>query len=180
MALRPIPFLLVGLAVPSCAPDSGPEEVLAAEGEVPGVVVAAAERVAERLGGELGAWVWDRESLDWEVPLLGLARQAELDILPDGRFSELELVHTLAEVEAAVPAAAAAIRQRCGGEQDAFIELSLRSERHLEPLLTLAQAWQLDSVVLEFQCASGADYELDARNLLLEHRLDDREEPAGK
>lgn len=167
-------LLLVLLTCPACGRD-GAEEVQAAESEVPLAVRATGERIATQLGGTLGAWVWDRESLDWEVAVLGLARQAELDILPDGRFSELELVHGLDELQAALPAVFAQVQSRCHDDRRAFVELSLRREEYLAKPPTLAEAWELDGVVLEFQCSNGIDYELDARELVLEHRLDDRE-----
>jgi hypothetical protein len=174
MTLEARVLLLSALLTTACARE-GAEEVHAAESEVPVVVRAAGERIATQLGGTLGEWAWDRESLDWEVAVLGLTRQAELDILPDGRFSELELVHSLDEVQAALPRVFQQIQAHCHDDRRAFVELSLRREEYLVALPTLAEAWERDGVVLEFQCSNGNDYELDARELLLEHRLDDTE-----
>jgi hypothetical protein len=169
----------------ACGPaiePGAPEEVLTAEADVPLVVRATARRICERLGpARTGRWAWDEESGDWEVEVLGLARQAELDILPDGRFSELELVHGLAEVRAALPEVALTIDQKCHDDERVLVELSLRSEAHLDPLPELAAAWALDAVVLEFQCRNGRDFELDARHLLREDRVDDIERaPVGE
>lgn len=173
--------LALALLLAGCSRTSqvgGAEETTTAESEVPLVVRSTAQRVCQRLGtATTGRWQWDEESQDWEVQVLGLTRQAELDILPDGRFSELELVHALAEVEAALPEIAATIHQKCR-QESALIELSLRSEAHLDPLPDLKSAWALDAVVLEFQCTSGRDFELDARHLLLEDKIDDVEEAA--
>jgi hypothetical protein len=160
----------------------GPEEVETAEGEVPLVVRSTAQRICERLGpARTGRWAWDDESGDWEVEVLGLTRQAELDILPDGRFSELELVHSVAEVESVLPEVATTIRQKCHDDERVLVELSLRNERHLEPVPDLGLAWTLDAVVLEFQCSNGHDFELDARHMLREDKLDDVERlrPSG-
>lgn len=164
---------------PACSREPLPgetEEVFATESEVPVVVKATAQRICERLGsGSTGKWAWDRESQDWEVELLGLTRVAELDILPDGRFSELELVYRLAEVEATLPDVAATIHERCRDDSRVFVELSLRNEAHLDPLPDLKSAWTRDGVVMEFQCSNGRDFELDARHMVLEHRVDDIE-----
>ncbi|HEX6885843.1 MAG TPA: hypothetical protein VF530_20885 [Planctomycetota bacterium] len=177
---RCAPALLLAFLAGACDRTSqagGPEEVAKAEAEVPEAVRATARRVCQLLGpARTGRWAWDEESGDWEVELLGLARQAELDILTDGTFSELELAHTFAEIQAVLPEVAETIRQKCHAE-DAFIELSLRSEAHLAPLLELEPAWARDAVVLEFQCKSGRDFELDARRMMLEAAHDDLEAP---
>lgn len=121
-----------------CAPDHRPgaqEEDPKAIEEVPAAVRDGAEAVARRLGqGRCEAWFFDRESQDWECRFVGLSRQAELDILPDGSFSELELVYRLDEFEPALADEAAYIRDRCRNDPGVFIELSLRKEEHLDPI----------------------------------------------
>jgi len=177
--------LIAGIAAGAgCAPDHPPgsrEEDPKAIEEVPAAVREGAEAIARRLGqGHCEAWFWDRETRDWECRFVGLSRQAELDILPDGRFSELELVYRLDEFEPALKDEAAYISDRCRNDPGVFIELSLRREEHLDPIPELSEAWSKDGVVLEFQCPNGVDYEIDARKMGVIMRVDDRTDaPAG-
>ena len=169
--------LPVGLCLSGCspAPDLGAqEEVAKARSEVPAAVQVTAARLAERVGGTLSdEWFWDTESEDWECAVVGLPRRAEIDVLPDGRFSELEFVYTRAEVQAALPDAAAFIDHECREDPKVVIELSLRREQLLDPLPTLAEAWDMSGVVIEFQCPNGRDFEFDARFEGFEQRIDD-------
>ena len=105
-----------------------------AESEVPQHVQLAAAKLCARMGKtSVRDWVWDTEDSNWEVAVIGLTREAELDLLPDGTFSELELVYTLAELDAALPEVAAQVRSRVG-ERNVKIELSLRRVEHLDAL----------------------------------------------
>jgi hypothetical protein len=97
-----------------------------------------------------------------------------LDIRTDGTFSELELAYELAEVEEALPELAEKIRDMCHVDDGMFIELSLRREELLNPLPTLAEAWKLSGVVLEFQCPNGRDFEMDARGAVGISQIDDK------
>jgi hypothetical protein len=151
------------------------EETPTAESDVPVEVQLAAAKLCARLGrASARDWVWDAEDKNWEVAILGLPREAELDLLPDGGFSELELVYTFAEVVRALPEVAGQIQSRCG-DTNVRIELSLRRVEHLDALPELAAAWKLDGVVLEFQGEGRGDYELDARGQLLTHPVDDKQ-----
>ena len=184
---RPVPggALIIGIVIASgCTGDRAPgdqEEVPTATEAVPAAVRDGADRIAGLIGqGHCEAWFWDRESQDWECRFVGLSRQAELDILPDGRFSELELVYPLTELEPAMTDETAYIRDRCRNMHGVFIELSLRKEEHLNPIPEVAEAWSKDGVVLEFQCPNGTDYEIDARKMGVIMRVDDRTDaPAG-
>ncbi len=175
-----LPAALVAALLLGCGPSrpepGGPEEIATAVEDVPAVVQVTAARIAERLGGaQVGDWSWDTESDDWECALLGLSRTAELDVGTDGRFHELELVYELAEVEEQLPDAGAFIRGKCKDDRRVVIELSLRREELLDPVPSLAEAWRRSGVVLEFQCANGRDFEFDARNLVEESPVDDRD-----
>lgn len=151
------------------------EEIPTAESAVPVEIQLAAAKLCARMGrASTRDWVWDAEDSNWEVAVDGLTRQAELDILPDGTFSELELVYSFSEVQRSLPDVAEQIRARCG-ERNVRIELSLRRVEHLDLLPELAAAWKLDGVVLEFQGEGRGDYELDARGLVLTHPVDDQE-----
>jgi hypothetical protein len=172
--------LLLGIIAvgPGCSPAPAPgeveEEVMATE-EVPEVVRESAQAVAVRVGsGNCETWFWDNEDRDWECEFVGLSRAAELDILPDGGFSELELVYDITEVESALAEEATYIRDRCRDAPDVLIELSLRHEEHLDDLPDLAEAWEKSGVVLEFQCPDGTDYEIDARHKRVMKRVDDK------
>ncbi|NUP95013.1 MAG: hypothetical protein HUU28_02505 [Planctomycetaceae bacterium] len=178
-----LPLLVLVSAAPlvalvACSKDPLPgqtEEVPTVEGDVPVEVRLAATKLCARLGKTTtGAWVWDTEDKNWEVAIHGLARKAELDILPDGTFSELELVYTYAELASALPDVAEKVRARCG-DQHVLIELSLRKPEHLDTLPELPGAWKLDGVVLEFQGPGRGDFEMDARGMIVSHPVDDRE-----
>lgn len=179
---RPLPLLALLVPCLACSPEGpgGMEEVHAADRDVPAVVRAKASEIAGLLGGHLGDWAWDAESDDWECQVLGLSRQAELDVLPDGTFSELELVYPLAEVETLLPDVARTIHQRCGEDRRVLVELSLRSEAWLAPILEMQEAWTRDKVVIEFQCHNGSDFEMDARGMLVEDPMDDVDAPDGR
>lgn len=143
-------------------------------GDVPPIVQATAKDICNRLGGAVVVgWYWDIEDKGWECRLHGLARPAELDITADGKFSELEIFYEFAEVQEALPEVAKKIKQMCQSDAEPFIELSLRRLERLDSLPTLKEAWSLSGVVLEFQCKSGADYELDARGLHIDRARDD-------
>lgn len=165
------------LLLAACTQDPLPgqhEERDTPERDVPAVVREAAAAACARLGGaRVTAWAWDTEDDAWEAQLAGLPREAELDLLPDGRFSELELVYAFEEVAAALPEVAERIREKCRTDQGLLIELSLRREEHLDGPPELAAAWRLDGVVLEFQGPDRADFELDARHMLVTHPVDD-------
>lgn len=179
-------WIAVVAATAGCSKGPAPgevEETARATEEVPAAVLDGARAVAGRIGaGGCEAWFWDREDEDWECSFTGLSRKAELDILPDGSFSELELVHDLAEVEQVLEDEATFIRERCRDEPDVVIELSLRKEEHLDDIPDLAEAWKLDGIVLEFQCPNGVDYEIDARHKGVMKQLDDRSDvpPGGE
>jgi hypothetical protein len=157
------------------APEPGdPEEVPTLPEDVPPVVTAAAETFGARLGGaHCKDWAWDTESDDWECEMIGLTRQAELDVTPEGGFAELELVYDFAEIAEALPDVADLIQAKCRGENGVFIELSLRRDAFLDDLPTLEDAWSASGVVLEFQCPNGRDFELDARKMLIVAPVDD-------
>lgn len=161
----------------ACAPEPEPgrkDDVARPTSDVPPPVVQMAELCCERLGhARLGDWYWDEEDDSWEVKLGGLKRPAELDLLPDTTFSELELVYTFEEIEAVLPDVAAVIRSKCHCGEGIFIELSLRQERFLDDLPELVTAWKQSGVVLEFTCPNGLDVEIDARGMGLEKHLDD-------
>lgn len=165
-------------AIAACnevAPPGALEERPTAESEVPEAVQLAAAKLCARMGKtSVRDWVWDTEDQNWEVAVVGLPREAELDVLPDGTFSELELVYTLAELDAALPEVAQQVRSRVG-ERHVKIELSLRRVEHLDSLPELSTAWKLDGVVLEFQGEGRGDHELDARGMLLTHPVDDHD-----
>lgn len=175
------PFLLLALASLSLAacsevvPPGALEERPTAESDVPQEVQLAAAKLCARMGKtSVRDWVWDTEDHNWEVAVVGLPREAELDLLPDGSFSELELVYTLAELDAALPEVAQQVRSRVG-ERNVKLELSLRRVEHLDALPELAAAWKLDGVVLEFQGEGRGDHEIDARGLVLTHPVDDHD-----
>lgn len=174
-ALALLPLLSLPLA---CSKDPLPgqlEEVPTPEAKVPMEVRLAAAKFCAQMGKTTaGDWVWDTEDSNWEVAIHGLPRKAELDILPDGTFSELELVYSFAELAAALPEVAEQVRSRCG-DQHVLIELSLRKPEHLGTLPELPAAWKLDGVVLEFQGPGRGDFELDARGMVLSHPVDDLE-----
>lgn len=173
--------LIFGAGCPAPRSDDGPrmEETRKEASEVPSAVLVSAERIAAVLGPGVGCveWFWDSESSDWECTLEGLSRKAELDLATDGTFRELELVYGLAEVDTALPDTATWIHRTCRDFPGEIVELSLRHERHLDPVPTLAEAWRQDAVVLEIQCPDGEDYEIDARGLGISHRGDDLETP---
>jgi hypothetical protein len=173
--------VIVGAGCPAPQSDDGPrmEETHKEATEVPSAVRDSAERIAAVLGPGASCveWFWDSESSDWECTLEGLSREAELDIATDGTFRELELVYSLDEVDAALPETGAWIHRTCRDFPGELIELSLRRERHLDPIPTVAEAWKQDGVVLEIQCPDGEDYEIDARGLGISHRGDDLETP---
>lgn len=173
------PLLLLSLAAflgcNEVVPPGALEERPTAESEVPQHVQLAAAKLCARMGKtSVRDWVWDTEDSNWEVAVIGLTREAELDLLPDGTFSELELVYTLAELDAALPDVATQVRSRVG-ERNVKIELSLRRVEHLDALPELPAAWKLDGVVLEFQGEGRGDHELDARGLVLTHPVDDHD-----
>jgi len=175
----PLPSFLLALALVSGCKDSvapgALEERPTAEADVPATVQLAAAKLCARMGKtSVRDWAWDNEDKNWEVAVIGLPREAELDILPDGSFSELELVYTLAELEAALPEVAQQVRARVG-DRNLKIELSLRRVEHLDALPELAAAWKLDGVVLEFQGEGRGDHELDARGMVLTHPVDDHD-----
>lgn len=176
---RPAQLLLalatVGLLACSRAPHAGEqEEVPTQEGDVPVEVRSAALGYCQRLGGaSVTAWYWDREDSCWEATLAGLPRTAELDVWPDGGFSELELVYTLAEIDAVLPEVGQRIRKLCRTETGLVIELSLRREAFLDDVPELEAAWKLSGVVLEFQGPGGHDFEMDAKGMVVDHPMDD-------
>lgn len=166
------------LSLPTACSDTNAagerEEVPTEMADVPEVVRNAVAGYCARIGGVTsGAWFWDREDRCWECELTGLLRRAELDITPEGRFAELELVYDLEEIEAALPGVAAVIRDHAGEGEGLLIELSLRHEEFLDSIPSLAKAWEQDGVVLEFQRPGGHDFELDARGQLATRAIDD-------
>jgi hypothetical protein len=155
------------------------EEVPIMPSEVPADVRATADDICDRIGEVVVVeWFWDIEDQCWECSLHGLPRSAELDITKDAKFSELELAYEIAEVEEALPEVADRMKELCHSEHDPlkrtpFIELSLRRQEHLDSIPSLQQAWSLDGVVMEFQCPTGADFELDAKGIYVTRKLDD-------
>ncbi len=174
---RVLGIVLAALSVTGCVEDPLPgqdEERPVAEQDVPAQVRIAAAKACARLGrATVTAWAWDTEDDAWEMQVEGLSRQAELDLNPDGSFSELELVYGFDEVAALLPEVAENIRSKCHTDQGLLIELSLRREEYLDSLPGLGEAWRMDGVVLEFQGPGRADYELDARGMLVKHPVDD-------
>jgi hypothetical protein len=168
--------LVATLAACSRGPSPGEtEEVPTATEKVPAVVREAAAGFCDRLGGaRCEQWYWDREDEVWECILSGLSRRAEIDVVPDGSFSELELVYEYAEIESILPDIAEFIRTKCRGGDDVFVELSLRREAYLDDIPDLEEAWSMSGVVLEFQCPNGRDFEIDARGMGVESHVDDR------
>lgn len=167
---------LLILAAVSCdrTPQRGePEEIETAPNEVPAAAQVTAARIADRIGGRADRWYWDTESDDWECSLVGRSRTTELDVGSDGRFAELELIYTFDEIAEALPEIAAEIERLCRGSQGAIIELSLRREDLTDPLPSLGEAWRSSGVVIEFQCPNGRDFEMDARRMTVEQKLDD-------
>lgn len=190
----PIPFRHLGCrlsavslafclaALFACQQSPGPgekEEVPITLSEVPVKVLATAEEVCDRIGGVMVVdWFWDIEDQCWECNLHGLPRSAELDITKDAEFSELELVYDLTEVEELLPEVSDRIKEMCRYNHDPlkrtpFIELSLRRLEHLDNIPSLQKAWSLDGVVMEFQCPTGADFEIDAKGMYSTKKLDD-------
>lgn len=170
-----IASIVVTMGCTSAPAPGEAEEEATATAEVPAVVRDGAASIAQRIGeGRCDAWFWDHEDQNWECNYVGLSREAELDILPAGGFSELELVYGLAEVEQTLPDVATYIRERCRDAPDVVIELSLRREEHLDEIPELAEAWARSGVVLEFQCPNGVDYEIDARNQGVMRKVDDK------
>jgi hypothetical protein len=155
------------------------EEVSIMPSEVPAEIRATAEDICDRIGEVVVVdWFWDIEDQCWECSLHGLPRSAELDITKDAKFSELELVYEIAEVEKALPEVADRIKELCRSEHDPlkrtpFIELSLRRQEYLDSIPSLQQAWSLDGVWMEFQCPTGEDFELDAKGIYVTRKLDD-------
>jgi len=175
--LAAIALALAGLGTGACSRSlhAGElEEVPTAENDVPVEIREVARSICKRLGGaRCAAWYWDREDTCWETTLVGLSRTAELDILPDGTFDELELVYGLDEVDAVLPEVGRTIREKCRTDTGLVIELSLRREAYLDDPPPLAAAWHQDGVVLEFQGPNGDDFEMDAKGMLVEHPMDD-------
>jgi hypothetical protein len=179
-----IAVILFSLVVlPSCSRSSFPgeqEEVPTDVNDVPIEVRAAADRYCKRLGGaRCEQWYWDREDHVWECKLHGLSRAAEIDIEPDGGFSELELVYDFTEVEKILPDMGRTIREKCRGDKGVFIELSLRREAFLDDIPELEDAWKMSGVVLEFQCPNGWDFEMDAKGMTISKKVDDLKDPAN-
>jgi len=174
--------LIMGTLI-TCSPAPFPgdqEEIPTKAEDVPAEVRAAAAGFCKRLGtARCKAWFWDTEDQVWESTLAGLSRTAELDIAPDGSFSELELVYDLAEVEQVLPDIATLIRAKCRNDPDVLIELSLRREAFLDDIPTLKKAWSMSGVVLEFQCSSGRDFEIDARGVCITKKVDDTTDPSS-
>jgi hypothetical protein len=183
--LGPVSLLALALTTStSCsdAPIPGEqEETLTAPEDVPDEIKEAAKGFCERLGSAWWKeWYWDSEDHCWECSVVGLPRQAELDIETDGSFSELELVYELAEIEAILPDIAELIHTKCRGEPGVFIELSLRRESYLDEIPELEEAWKMSGVVLEFQCPNGMDFEVDSHGHGLTRRVDDTSDPANR
>jgi len=150
------------------------EEVSSIPSDVPANVVTSGEEICQKLGGAVVVgWYWDYEDMGWECRLHGLDRPAELDLNEDGSFSELEIPYTFDEIKEALPEVAEKMIAMCNSEKAPFIELSLRRVEHLDTLPSLKEAWSLSGVVIEFQCASGTDFELDARGLHILRGNDD-------
>ena len=150
------------------------EELERGPDKVPAHVIAAAESVCQRLGGAvIVGWYWDIEEQGWECKLHGLSRTAELDITQAGEFSEIEIVYTFDEVKTILPEVAEQMSQMLHTDEAPFVELSLRRIEHLDTLPDLKTAWSLSGIVLEFQCTSGPDFELDSKGLYLKRNKDD-------
>jgi hypothetical protein len=173
-------FVLSLAAIAACSKSVIPgeqEEIPTQANDVPDPIRIAAIKFCKRLGrAQREAWFWDVEDQCWECTLSGLSRQAELDINPDGSFSELELVYDFTEVEKALPEVAEMIRNKCRNEPGVFIELSFRREEFLDDIPELKQAWSQSGVVLEFQCPNGRDFELDARGRFITRPVDDKKD----
>jgi hypothetical protein len=182
--LGPVAAIMIALFITTiwgCSRSSFPgdqEEVHTDTDDVPSEVLAAAEKYCDRLGKvRIKEWFWDTEDECWECTIVGLSRRAELDIEPDGTFSELELVFEMSEVEKILPEVAKVIQEKSRNDPHVFIELSLRREAYLDDIPDLKKAWSLSGIVLEFQCSNGRDFEIDARGMQIKKKVDDTSDP---
>lgn len=177
-------LLIIAMAILSAcsrSPFPGEQEEIPTKTEdVPARVLAAAVEFCERIGGaQYNEWFWDTEDNVWECTQVGLPRRAELDIAPDGSFSELELVYDFSEVELTLSEVARFIRTKCRTESDTIIELSFRREVYLDDIPELKEAWSLSGIVLEFQCPNGRDFEIDTRGMIITRPVDDKTDPSN-
>ena len=166
-------------AASSCgAPTAAPEvheETHVAAPEVPQVVQDKGVEVARRLGRDVrcSEWLWDSEDSVWECVVSGLPRGAEIDVTPEGRFSELELVLDYAELREAVPSVADMLVATCKEPEGTLAELSLRAEALARAEPRLASIWGQNDVFLEIQCPDGHDFEVDPFGALVTTPDDD-------
>jgi hypothetical protein len=151
------------------------EEVATAEEEVPTVVRSRAEEILGELGPHVAcnAWYWDQEDDVWECTLAGLSRPAELDLEPDGGFSEMEFVMGLGRIELAAPYLDDMIEETCGQPDGVVIEVSIRRESDVNAEPDFDALWGTDGVFLEVQCPDGTDFEVDGYGSLVLNPNDD-------
>lgn len=178
-------FMLLALILALCSGCSRgssidqPEETIKKPEDVPIHIRTAVEGYCKRLGINVQwrTWMWDSEDDCWECLLRGLGRRAELDVAKDGRFLELELVYDFVEIENALPEVASRILAKCRSRENVLIELSLRHDSFLDEVPDLAEAWTMNNVVIEFQCANGSDFEIDAHGKGRVQLMDDLDDP---
>jgi hypothetical protein len=162
--------LLVGASALGCSGSSPvppvPEAAVpqAVDPAVPAPVQEGASRIVRRLGRTASCAGFRREAEQpvWRCSLGGLARSAELDLDPEGRFVELELELGLPEIEETAPAAAIAVAAGCRQGRRGTPRLSIRAEPLVTPDPRLAALWGRDHVFIEVACPDGSRFELDA------------------
>lgn len=159
---------------PADLPDDVEEIATPAE-EVPTVVRSKAEEIVNGLGPHVAcdAWYWDQEDEVWECTVIGLTGEAELDVSPDGTFSEMEFVVTLGRVELAAPYLDDMIEETCGHTDDTVIELSIRLESLVEGEPEFDRLWGSEGMFVEVQCPDGTDFEVDSYGSLVLNPDDD-------
>ncbi|HXV75993.1 MAG TPA: hypothetical protein VD788_06685 [Candidatus Polarisedimenticolaceae bacterium] len=178
--------LLATLAVCGCRGTTAPDETEPAEelaiaaDDVPREVRLAAGIALDALeaGAECRAFSWDREDDMWECTVDGLAFAAEPDLDRNGAFSEFEFDVTLDVLDHHAPELASLIRDTCGRDGAAHVETSIRRVDLLGPDPSFDRLWGEDAIFVEFQCADGTDYEVDAYGALVIAPDDDAEAPA--
>jgi len=170
--VKPVRFatLLVAASALGCSASSPvppvPEAAAppAIDPAVPAAVQQEASRIVRRLGRTASCAGFSREAEEpvGKCSLGGLARNAELDLDPEGRFVELELELSLPEIEETAPAAAIAVAAGCREGRRGTPRLSIRAEPLVASDPRLAALWGQDHVFIEVACPDGSRFELDA------------------
>lgn len=162
-------------APPAAIEEVAQEEVRTAPQDVPEPIRLKAESVLARVGGDVSCaeWYWDSEDDAWECVVAGHDRALELDLTPEGEFSELEYEFTGEEVLATVPYLAELIESTCEDPAGAVIELSMRREEFVGQEPDLSAWWEQDDLFFEVQCPDGYDFEVDAYGTMVTDSDDD-------